>query len=85
MNSLHTFLFLRPLIVVVMVCLTVIISALLGLLKKRSEAGDSSKTHTDQSPSLVLSIPGAWRTDRDGRRQSAPANETESPTQKRAA
>lgn len=85
MNSLHSFLFLRPLIVVVMVCLAVIISALLGLLKKRSEAKDSGKTRTDQSASLVLSVPGAWRTDRDGRTQSAPANETESAAQKRAA
>ena len=85
MNSLHMFLFLRPLIVLVMVCLTVIISSLLSLLKKCSEAEDCDKTHTDQSPSLVLSIPGTWCTGRGGRTQSAPANETESPTQKRAA
>ncbi len=85
MNSMHTFMFLRPLIVLVMVCLTVIILALLGLLKKRPGAEDSDKTRTDQSASFVLSIPGTWRTDRDGRTQSAPANETESPTRKRAA
>jgi hypothetical protein len=66
MDSWHTWLLLRPLIVFTMACPAFVFAALLGLRKKPSETEKSAPTRANQSPRFMLSASGVWRIQEDG-------------------
>ena len=85
MDSWHTWLLLRPLIVFTMACPAFVFAALLGLRKKPSETEKSAPTRANQSPRFMLSASGVWRIQADGLSQPLPSNDPASATQRRAA
>jgi hypothetical protein len=85
MDSWHTWLLLRPLIVFTMACPSFVFAALLGLRKKPPETEKWAPTRANQSPRFILSASGVWRIQAGGLSQPLPSNDPASATERRAA
>lgn len=85
MNSLQTWLLLRPLIVFVMAGPAFVFAALVGLRKKRPDTAQCVEARAGRSPRFALSASGVWCIQADRLSQLRSSNDAAPAAQKRAA